>query len=109
MSCSERVQGRRQRWGTRRQDVPKSPFAIINVWNRPACRYLLLHPIAAPPQPVAFILSPYIQTAVQVLIKESRKPLLVNHKQCFGLHLYITAACKEGAICANHGLSLTKG
>lgn len=41
------------------------------------------------------ILSPYIQTEVRVLIKEGRKPHLLNHKQCFGLHLCMTAASKR--------------
>lgn len=84
------------------------PLAIINVWNRPACWYLPLHPIAAPHQPVGFISSPYIQTVVRVLVKKGRTPPLVNHKQHCGFHSHMRAACKEGTICANHGLSLNR-
>lgn len=98
MSCGERVHGGRQRWGgqtTRRFQIP---FAIINVWNRPACRYLPLHPIAAPPRPVGFIVSPYIQTAVRVLIKEGRKPPLVNRKQMFWF-AFIHNSCPQRENC----------
>lgn len=53
----EWVQGGRQRWGGGQgQTTTRShiPFAIINVWNRPACWCLPLHPIAAPPRPAGF-------------------------------------------------------
>lgn len=45
---------------------------------------------------------------MRVLSKEGRKPPLVNQKQYFGLHLNMTAACKEGTMCANRGLSSTR-
>lgn len=64
MSCGEG--GWKTKTGGQMTRSSQILFGIINVWNRPACRYLPLHHIAAPPRPVGLVLSLYIRSGVNV-------------------------------------------